>query len=365
MDVSEFLKPISEDRPCGENLRYENVYDKLKEFRREDDDRLSQGIWQTEPKKANWPEVVKLATKLLTTQTKDLQIAIWLTEAWIAEKEFEGLNDGLQLIKGLTETFWDDLYPEIDVENDDYTFRMAPFIFLSDKISDRIALIPLTDKENSEVYSLASWMDARRNLQIKNYKGLSLQTIGKQVAITPIEMIQSTKEQIDKSLSLVNDIKTFLDEKCPKDSPSFNILRERLQDIQRITAKNLELKHKQEASMPRRPKQTISEEDEQREMEASVSNASGNSPKQEGPTLEQAYKVLSEVAIFLEQKQPQSPASTLIKIAQKIGEKSFQELMELNMTSGVSVLNTISELNKVLRPPKEEVEDKEILEKFK
>ena len=92
MDVSEFLKPISEDKPCGENLRYENVYDQLKEFRREDDDRLSQGIWQTEPKKANWPEVVKLATKLLTTQTKDLQIAIWLTEAWIAEKEFEGLD---------------------------------------------------------------------------------------------------------------------------------------------------------------------------------------------------------------------------------------------------------------------------------
>ena len=44
MDIESLLNPISEKDVCGENLCYDNVYDELKELRREDDLRLSQGI---------------------------------------------------------------------------------------------------------------------------------------------------------------------------------------------------------------------------------------------------------------------------------------------------------------------------------
>ena len=53
MDIESLLIPISTESNCGEYLCYDHVYDELKELRREDDIRLSQGVWQTDPKRAN------------------------------------------------------------------------------------------------------------------------------------------------------------------------------------------------------------------------------------------------------------------------------------------------------------------------
>ncbi len=55
--------------------------------------------------------------------------------------------------------------------------------------------------------------------------------------------------------------------------------------------------------------------------------------------------MLRDIGNFLAQAQPQSPSATLIKIALALGEKSFQELLEINMKNGVSIMNTISELH--------------------
>ena len=341
MDIESLLNPISEQNVCGENLCYDHVYDELRELRREDDLRLSQGIWQTEPKRANWPEVEKLACELLKTKTKDLQVAMWLMEAWIAERQFSGFIDGLKLVKGLCEKFWDQIYPAIDVENHSYDYRLAPFFFLSDKIIEKIVLVPLTSMDEDLIYSLSDWMEARRNLQIKNTKGLSLKTIGKQVTVTALETFQNILGQTTESINLVNDLKIFLNEKCPQDSPSFHQLLKYLEDIKRITSKNIELKEKQQAHAK---KVQVEKQTSASTADVEITLEDVGESKQKEPTINQAYNAMDEIAEFLEKKQPQSPSSTLLRVASRIGKKTFQELLELNMQSGVSVLNTISEL---------------------
>lgn len=353
MNIEELLNPISEKSICGEYLCYDYVYDQIKELRREDDAQLSQGIWQTEPKKANWPKVKSLCIDLLKTKTKDLQIAMWLMEALIAEYGFKGLNEGLSLIYKLSETFWDEIFPSIDWENHSYTYRLAPFFFLADKISERIVLIPITSKENIITYSLSDWMSARRNLQIKNHKGLSLRDIGKQIAATPIEIFEEIHKQVITSLELLKKIRDFLDNKCPQESPSFKVLMDNLVDIQHITEKNIELKNKQGTRHVEKSNVSAPSNEEDKILEAGV--APETSDNSDEPTLEQAYNALKEIAVFLENKQPQSPASTLVRIAFEIGKKSFQELLELNMKSGAPVLNTISELYKILKPQEENI----------
>jgi type VI secretion system protein ImpA len=78
------------------------------------DGALSQGAWQTELKVADFRRVIELVTPALTSQTKDLQLAVWLAEALIKQHGFVGLRDGLQLMYGLQANFWDTLHPEID-----------------------------------------------------------------------------------------------------------------------------------------------------------------------------------------------------------------------------------------------------------
>src|SRR4051812_19269746 len=127
----ELLAPIAGDNPAGVDMRYDPLFDKIKEARREDDD-VPQGEWQSARKVADWPVVIKLAKDALSSRTKDLQLAAWLTEAQLRREGFAGLRDGLDLLAGLVEQYWDHVYPEID--DGDAEMRAAPLEWVSVKL---------------------------------------------------------------------------------------------------------------------------------------------------------------------------------------------------------------------------------------
>lgn len=158
LDIETFLAPISEDQPAGEDLRYDPVYDAIKEARRADD-LLDRGDWQRELKTADWNEVVKLSTAALQERTKDLQIAVWLTEGLVYTSGFPGLAAGLEILCGLLENFWETLHPPI--EDDDLDYRVGPLSFLNDKLWLAIKGVPLTDPQSTEGYSLLRREESR------------------------------------------------------------------------------------------------------------------------------------------------------------------------------------------------------------
>ncbi len=114
-EIERFLEPIPGDNPAGAYLRYNPLYGKLEEARRREDPaviaKLNLG---RDAKAADYKQVIQLAEEALTKQTKDLQIAAWLTEAWVNRDKLAGLTSGLRLLKSLLEHFWDNVYPEID-----------------------------------------------------------------------------------------------------------------------------------------------------------------------------------------------------------------------------------------------------------
>src|ERR1700729_1344543 len=109
----DLLTPIAGDNPSGANLRYDPVYDQIKEARRQDDTG-PQGDWQRERKIADYRQVVDLAGKCLAERSKDLQLAVLFTEASLHREKFPGLHQTLDMLRGLLEQFWDTLYPEIE-----------------------------------------------------------------------------------------------------------------------------------------------------------------------------------------------------------------------------------------------------------
>ncbi len=113
VDLDALLQPISDENPSGESLRYSGLYDEISEARRADDT-LNRGDWQEQLKVADYRKVVDLAIPALTTQTKDLQVAAWLSESLVKMHGFVGLRDSLQLLAGLQDKFWETLHPEID-----------------------------------------------------------------------------------------------------------------------------------------------------------------------------------------------------------------------------------------------------------
>jgi len=94
-----WLQPVSEDAPCGEDPGYDDDFQQL----REEMDRLS-GI---EPE-----QICHLCEKLLTTATKDIRVAAWYAWARLAMNGETGLADGLELLAALLQRFGSQLHPQ-------------------------------------------------------------------------------------------------------------------------------------------------------------------------------------------------------------------------------------------------------------
>ncbi|MGQ3029462.1 MAG: type VI secretion system protein TssA, partial [Ferrovibrionaceae bacterium] len=145
IDRDSLLQPIKPDAPSGPSLHYEPLYDQIKEARREDDAIAPQGIWQTTLKTANWRKVADLCSDGLK-KSKDIQLVAWLTEALVQTDGYDGLATGLDLLNGLSQGFWETLWPEPDdVESGDYESRVIVYEWLQRQLMRRLPFVALTD----------------------------------------------------------------------------------------------------------------------------------------------------------------------------------------------------------------------------
>lgn len=161
LDTDDLLDPISPEQPAGSDLRWTAEWDRIKEARRADDG-LDSGKWaKKERKVADWRLARELAVAMLRDRSKDLQLALWLTEANIKLHGFPGLGDGLRVTRELMVRYWDKgLYPAIEDGPED---RAGPFEWLSNKLVDAMTAIPITARSDGGTdYSLVDQQDALR-----------------------------------------------------------------------------------------------------------------------------------------------------------------------------------------------------------
>ena len=96
-------------------------------------------------------------------KSKDLRLALWLTEAALRLHGFAGLRDGARLVRGLVVTYWDTgLYPE--AEGGDLQFRASPLEWLSggDNLPFSIRQVPLTNRTDGGTdYSYSAYRLSR------------------------------------------------------------------------------------------------------------------------------------------------------------------------------------------------------------
>lgn len=158
IDINAILAPIGADAPCGEDAGFSDLFDRIREARRADDDTLSQGEWQTELKAADWRLALELSSQALTGVSKDLQAAGWLAEALIARHGLDGARDGFSVIAGLLEQYWDGLYPQADGE--DLEERAGKLAWLNGNASAALLRMPL-NTDAAALVSLIDWQDSR------------------------------------------------------------------------------------------------------------------------------------------------------------------------------------------------------------
>ncbi|MYM27821.1 type VI secretion system protein TssA [Duganella sp. CY15W] len=156
--AQELLQPISDSQPAGADLSFSSELDAIAQARKFDDPSLDQGEWVTELKEADWPFVVDRCAHLLQKSSKDLRLAVWLTEAGARVHQLRGLGEGFQLLAGLCDQYWNQgLYPSAD--DGDNEQRIGNLSWILSRTPGLVREIGLT--ENGD-YSTIDIEEARK-----------------------------------------------------------------------------------------------------------------------------------------------------------------------------------------------------------
>jgi|GEM_PF-163343 len=127
IDIAAFLNPISEDAPCGRDLRDGSSptsnFQMVKLARSTARSAERSNVYSEDGQAADdarrkidesWRKIIELAPKILKSESKDLEVACWYLEALVRRDGIAGLRDGFELIEGLIDNFWPDLFPMPD-----------------------------------------------------------------------------------------------------------------------------------------------------------------------------------------------------------------------------------------------------------
>jgi type VI secretion system protein ImpA len=247
----DILDPISPDRPAGADLRWTPEWDRIKEARRADDD-LDAGRWvKKERKTADWPTVREMTIAALAERTKDLQLALWLTEANMRLHGFPGLGDGFRITHELMVRYWDHgLYPTMEDGPED---RAGPFEWLNNKLVDVIGAAPITARSDGGLdYSFNDLLEARRvgsevswrktdgavdDIKKRAYDAdiaagrLSLDQFEEAVKATPRATYEKFASAFEQALGNFAELEKTVDEKFGDAAPQLSVCRSGLRDI--------------------------------------------------------------------------------------------------------------------------------------
>jgi type VI secretion system ImpA family protein len=273
-------------------------------------------------KRAEWSRVAQTCLAAIETQSKDVQIAAWLLEAWIHLHGLSGLTEGLHLITELCDTYWDGLHPQI--EGDDLEYRLAPLFWIDEKLPTAVRLVPITAPAVEELpaYSLADWEAASRAAATRTReaaagKGVTLARFQNTLTLTPTAWLSRTLREVEAALQALKTLHDVLDARAGREAPSLAGMRRTLDAIHGLLVAAL---HERQD-----PPATDAKPDE----------ASGNPPE---PTAEhagyapirtraEAYQRLSEAAEFLLRTEPHSPVPHLVRRAVSWGSLSLDALL--------------------------------------
>ncbi|WP_233805326.1 type VI secretion system protein TssA [Paraburkholderia sp. HP33-1] len=150
VDVESYLADLPDGGGAGTSLRGDALYARIRDARHEDDASLPMGDWERPLAKADWKAVAALSGEALRTRSKDFQLAAWLCEAWTHLHRIDGFVAGVEVMTGLVERYWETGWPQL--ENDDAEVRAAPFAWFARNIAQVLSLhVPLMEIDLPEM----------------------------------------------------------------------------------------------------------------------------------------------------------------------------------------------------------------------
>ncbi len=318
--LEDLLAPISEARPCGEDLSFSPEYDRIQEARRNDDPTLEQGEWVTDLKSADWPAAFEQSAKLLQGRSKDLQLAVWFAESASRTQGFRGLALGYRVVAGLCDHYWDALYPAAD--DGDYEQRIGNLSWLLTHSITWLKAIPIVHSAQGKFgqihFDTARSRQNNPDDQATSNDGLpALGVLEAARRATPLEVYRELIEAVPDCQAALKSLEAAIDARLGIDGPSFSATRDQLSHLNSMVlrfARDAGLLLTQEEAMT-----PLSDSSAETALAAAgpLPVASANGPLN---SRKEALAQLRRVAEFFRRTEPHSPVAYLADKAARWGE---------------------------------------------
>jgi len=132
LSAKELSQPVSEDQPCGEDLEYDAAFQQMEAMlqtksEQEFGDTVIPGAGP------DWKGVGEQAVDLLK-RTRDLRVLSYAAISQLHTAGLAAFSDGLEALNACLETFWDNIYPQLDADdNNDATMRFNTLQVLNNR----------------------------------------------------------------------------------------------------------------------------------------------------------------------------------------------------------------------------------------
>lgn len=336
LDFEQLSTPIPGDHPCGESLRWDPLWDEIREAREARSDVVDESA-DSEP---DWTRVLELTTEALYHRTKDLMVAGWMAEALVHRQGLAGLRDGLRAVADLVENFWDHLYPQVNEEGD-LEVRAAPLVWLTDR--DGGARMPVLLRSvvplalASDEGELLSW--AYSNARFVPPKGdteddqayerrradaeAKKDRFESSVQATPRDFYVTLYEDLEQCKAQLSRLAVAVDDRLGDAAPGWTALRQSLEDIELVVRRILNEK----GGLPGSEPAQAAAHAEAGAAHAAAGDGRGGTGAGPIRTRGEAIARLKECAAFLKQNEPHSLIASLINRAVQWSEMPLERVL--------------------------------------
>jgi type VI secretion system protein ImpA len=336
MDIDALLAPLDNgELGAGVNLRedfsatspYQRLRDARASARAEERARDADGD-SDGPEAAGWRDVLQVGEAALAAQSKDVEIAAWMTEALVRREGLPGLAEGARLIAGLCEGFWDALHPLPD--EDGLEARSSPVEGLSGSGADGTVMqplrrLPLFRRADSSSVGLYQWeqaeqisaMDEERRNARYAAGAPELKTLEAEARLDRAFLIGRGRET-QAAMEAWKALEAVTEARFGSEAPSLRKVRQLLERMFEVIAKLGGVPDESEAA--------------EAATDTTESVAAGGAAVASGAqgailTREAALRDLDRIADYFRRTEPHSPLAYTLEEAVRRGRMSLAELL--------------------------------------
>jgi len=331
--TEQLLQPLSNDKPCGEDLSYDPSFAELEALYKGKPE-VEYGNYRQEAVPPDWSGLRTKAIEFFG-RSKDLRVAMMLCGAWLKLDGLAGFRDGLVLLRGLLERYWDSFHPLIDPQDNDPIQRinilnpLAPEVGRTSWLIQSLADAPLCGSAGAGPIRLSD-VQAARKLPAESQPAAGgarpdLAQVNAAFQSAGPEGVRASHEAVGQALEAIEGIDTFQTNAVgAAQAVSFDEVRGLLRQMHDALASFLPAAADGQAAPDSSP-QTVGSTDEAMTKSGVPAGIAVSGPIR---SREDVVKAIDRICEYYRQVEPGSPVPYVLRRAQKLAQMNFPDAVQ-------------------------------------